>query len=329
MAEYTIQYTQLKNYLKSLRKEYNTVIIEDGIFYYRFGKLNLDNSYFNPEYRPTREKNLLHAFGKREAPKASDVRDALLASRSIPFTGIEKTFNLLKIYMEVTERGPLSLGIDTNIILNGLINILRERIKDSEWKGSLTVAIPTVVYQEVNRLLLEKYPNRITAPVKKRGFIEGLHSKMGRLAIVGLGNIQKLRQEVQVEMVGKPLAPQAFLSESGGKYYNDFIVREQIRDYARKSGKPTIHISADRDSVIMARAEGLPTILVELPTPPENEIKVVKTSDFLYSLALIRGIIELKDKDGKKILELRTIWHGKRDYQYFEHYVQVVTSEEM
>ncbi|MGQ4832299.1 MAG: hypothetical protein ACP6IS_00210 [Candidatus Asgardarchaeia archaeon] len=328
MGEDTIQYLQLKKILEDISKKHSKIILEDGVFYFRFGKLDLKTDTFIPEYRPTRDEKLLNIFGKREAPKASDVRDALLASRAISFTGIEKLFKLLEVYMEVTDKGPLSLGIDTNIILNGLINIIREKVRMSEWKGSLTVAIPTVVYQEVNRLLLEKYPNRITAPIKRRNLIEGLHSKMGRLAIVGLGNIQKLRQEIQVEMVGKPLSPHTFLSESGGKYYNDFIVREQIRDYAKESGKPTLHISADRDSAIMARAEGLPTILIELPLYPVDPVKVKYTSDFLYSLSLIRGILELKDEEsGKKVLELRSIWPGKRDYQFFEHYVQVITYE--
>lgn len=323
-----IQYKEITNYFSKFLKRQEEVILEDGIFYYQFGILDLKNQELVPNYVSLRDNSLLHAIGRRESPSPNDIRDSLLASKCLPFKGLEKLFKFIDLYMEVTERAPLALGVDTNVILNGLINLIREKVRGSEWKGSLEIAIPTVVLQEVNRLLLEKYPDKINAPLKRKDIIKRLPSKMSRLAIIGIGNIQKLRSQVQVEMIGRPLSPNVFLSSSAGRYFNDFVVREQIRDFARKTGKPTIHISADRDSVNMARAEGLPSILIELPPYPKRKIAIGSISDFLYSLALLRGIIEIRDKNQNLLAEIRTIWHGKHDHQFFEHIIQLHVMKE-
>ena len=312
----------LNSLFTSISKKHEVVYIDDGLLPYRFCELNLASKTTKSIGKPLGKTYMLDDFGKREMPSLSDYRDALLISESIFAQGINRLFELIELYMDITSKAPLALGFDTNVVLNGITNVIREKIKKSLWKGSIVIVIPTIVYQEVNRLFLEEYPSHIPKSKKDLYWLAGLPRKMGRIAILGLGNIRKLREEVQVVMTGEPISPNVFLSSTAGKYFNDFMVREQIREYARKTGIPTLHLSADRDSITMARAEGTPSVLIELPPIPKNEIHV-NIADFVYTLAILRGVLEIRSSDSKKILEIKTIWHGKKEADYFNHIIEV------
>ena len=313
---------------KAISEKHKLVYVDDGLLPYRFCELNLIDNTTKSIGKPLRRTYVLNDFGKREMPTLSDYRDALLISESISAPGINRLFEFIELYMDLTARAPLALGFDTNVVLNGITNVIRERIKKSTWKGSIVIVIPTIVYQEVNRLFLEEYPSHLPKSKKELYWISGLPRKMGRIAILGLGNIRKLREEVQVVMTGEPISPNVFLSSTAGRYFNDFMVREQIREYARKTGNPTIHLSADRDSITMARAEGTPSVLVELPPIPKEKIHV-NMADFVYTLAILRGVLEIRNSNDKKIMEIKTIWHGKKEADYFNHIIEVTLEEDI
>ena len=326
MKTFRESFKVLMRLFKAISEKYELAYVDDGLMPYRFCELNLADSTTKSIGKPLVKPSMLNDFGKREMPTLSDYRDALLISESLPAPGINRLFEFIELYMDLTARAPLALGFDTNVILNGIANVIRERIRKSTWKGSIVLVIPTIVYQEVNRLFLEEYPPHLPKSKKELSWISGLPRKMGRIAILGLGNIRKLREEVQVVMTGEPISPNVFLSSSAGRYFNDFMVREQIREYARKTGVPTIHLSADRDSITMARAEGTPSMLIELPPIPKEKI-YVNITDFVYTLAILRGILEIRSSNNEKIMEIKTIWHGKKEADYFNHIIEVTTNK--
>ena len=315
----------LSRLFRKIDEKHDTVYIDDGLLPYRFCELNLKKNTTRAIGKPLAKSYILDEFGKREAPSLSDYRDALLISESITAPGINSLFKLIELYMNVTSNAPFALGFDTNVVLNGITNVIREKIKRSVWKGSIVVVIPTIVYQEVNRLFVEEYPSHLPKSKKEFYWVAGLPRKMGRIAILGLGNIRKLREEVQVVMAGEPISPNVFLSSTAGKYFNDFMVREQIREYARKTGIPTLHLSADRDSITMARAEGTPSVLIELPSVPREEVRV-NIADFIYTLAILRGVLDVRDSSDELVMSIKTIWHGKKEAEYFNHLIEISIS---
>lgn len=320
-----VHFSKIKDFLIDKFGSDFTFYVDDGIYSYRYGILDLKKETFLaindplPNFNPQK-------IARNEMPSIRDIRDSLLVSQSIKFGGIEKLIHFIDYYMELTAGAPLALGLDTNIVLNGVLNPFRETVEKMIWKGSLIIVVPIIAYQEINRLYLETY-SRNEARLLKHRNIEGLPKKIARLSVAGLMNLTKLREVLQVRKFGEPVAPNVFTSSEAGRYFNDFIVREQIREYARDTGIPTLHVSADKDSVMMGRAEGTPSILIEIPHISESEYRI-NLNDFIYSLAILRGIISFtsvnstKSESSNKII-IHTIWKDKKRDDWFKNIVQI------
>ncbi|RLI66288.1 MAG: hypothetical protein DRO67_01360 [Candidatus Asgardarchaeum californiense] len=319
MSDTIVHFRELNKILENVFKK-EKVLVSDYLFHYQYGVIDLESNTF---YLDIHEHIDLDSFkvSRHEYPSIYDVRDALLISQSIEFGGLKKLIDFISIYMDITEGAPLALGLDTNIVLNGLLNPFREIVEKTTWKGSLLVVVPSIVYQEINRLYLEEY-SRTEARRLGNKDIEGLQKKIARLSIAGLMNLTKLREVVQVKKFGAPVSPTDFTSSEAGKYFNDFMVREQIRQYAQNTGTPTLHISADKDSVMMARAEGTPSVLIEIPKLTKKEY-LINLDDFIYSLAILRGMVLIKSENNKNFVLIKTIWPDKSREDWFSNLIKL------
>lgn len=274
------------------------------------------------------------SFSPDELPSFSDLRNCLLSSGFLDYKNeveiTQKLADLKEEAMNPNKRPrPVFVAVDTNILYDRFLS--RHLPLVDEGTGRIVEAkdfryvLSEIVQIELDSKITHKY---------SRDEIQGMssivsHPEMLREFSNASGRRERIAKLAFNEMsylIGELRALRIKGTATKGKERNDIEIAQSYKGWARSGDYDVFLLTADEDMVNHARTSELMTLQLELPfeVPEHARIDPWRTSDLIYDLAVVFGVISL-DNEGVTVFGE---WGGKSSTDYITEKVKAQFQDE-
>ena len=319
---YVISEKRLAGFLDYLRNETesNKVSIYSSLHSLKIGEIIFNRKILFRKNISKMEKN------KKLVKEEDDIKTEI--NTFLWLNSVEKIKNIISDKVEnkireIRERLDMIpyIGIDTNIIYNGFIEEIIDRIEKNDlWRG-VNIIVPKIVLQELFEHFSRRYSSRRYKEENIRLGIINFPKYNSRIARYGLSLILKGIKEGYCKVTGK-----IYRLEGGSKeYLSDLIIMEQIEEYCRMNLTPIIFLTGDFAlSMISPFSQ---TIYIPKRIEEDiNEFDIVDSIRFLKSLLICFGLVILTAEDVPYVLSYS--WKGITLEDYYNSRISIAIPKE-
>jgi hypothetical protein len=286
------------------------------------------------DWTRTGKKPSDRSFSPDDLPSFSDLRNCLLSSGFLDYKNeAEISKQLADLRDEALNPNkrprPVFVAVDTNILYDRFLSRHLPIVDESSGRTveakDFRYVLSEIVQMEIDSKITHKYSRDeiqglmsiLDHPELLREFSNG-SGRRERIAKLAVNEMDYLQTELRALRIKG--------TATRGKEMNDIEIAQSYKAWARGGDYEVFLLTADEDMVSHARTSELMTLQLELPfaVPEHARIDPWRTSDLLYDLALVFGVVSL---DNENIIIFGE-WAGKSSSDYIKENVKVRFSSE-
>ncbi len=281
--------------------------------------LNLENFRVHDivgmkEMDSIRKKYARGEFLRRDLPDYYDLIDSFLSAALLDFENQEEINEEFKILRESIRNKkvfikPLFLGIDTNVAYYRLVS--RRIGRKFEY------VISQIVVDEIDARIHTKYTGRMLYHFEELPYHHLIHEfangsvKESRKAKNAMNELYYLFDVLDALRTGE-------ITETKDKEIRDREIAKQYREFGDNFDGEVVLLTADKDMVFHAQAQGLSSIYYKLPHKLDvNKVDPLKVPSLFYDLTLNFGMLKLNNTI------LLGEWRGKEADDYMNERIKI------
>ncbi len=307
-------------YLHGIRE----ISVEYPLYSLQLFTLNLQNfaieNIVSPsEIESTKRKYAKNEFLKRDLPDYYDILDSFLSSGIIDFDNRESIEEDLKLIRESIKDKtvyikPVFLGIDTNM---AYYRVVSRRLME-EFK----YVVSQIVVDEVDARIHTKYSGKMLYYFDDMPYHNILHEfangsvKESRKAKNAMNEIYYLFNTLDAFRTGES-------TYTKDKEVRDREIALQYRNFADEVNGEVVILTADKDMIFHAQAQGISSIYYKLPHRIEvDTIDPARIPLLFYDLITSLGMVKINNTI------ILSEWRGKEVDDYLKERLKVYNVEE-
>lgn len=303
--------------LKEVRVEYPPFQIP--LFTLNFENFKVENMVNPSEMDAVRRKYAKGEFLRRDLPDYYDLLDSFLSSDIVDFENeyeIKEEFKILresmrnkKVYIK-----PVFIGIDTNIAYYRVVS--RRLGREFEY------VISQIVVDEVDARIHTKYTGKMLYHFESLPYHSIMHEfangsvKESRKAKNAMNEIYYLFDVLDALRTGES-------TDTRDKEIRDREIAKQYEEFAENFHGEVVLITADKDMIFHAQAQGLSSIYYKLPHRISvDKVDPLKLPDLFYDLITNFGFVKVNDTI------ILAEWRGKEVDDYMNERLKIYNVDE-
>ncbi|AGB04924.1 hypothetical protein AciM339_1054 [Aciduliprofundum sp. MAR08-339] len=266
-----------------------------------------------------RKKYAKGEFLRRDLPDYYDLLDSFLSSAIVDFENEDEIREEFKILRESMKNKkvyirPVFIGIDTNIAYYRVVS--RRLGKEFEY------VISQIVVDEVDARIHTKYTGKMLYHFESLPYHSILHEfangsvKESRKAKNAMNEIYYLFDVLDALRTGES-------TDTRDKEIRDREIAKQYGEFAENFHGEVVLITADKDMVFHAQAQGLSSIYYKLPHRLDvDTVDPLKISNLFYDMITNFGILKINDT------VILAEWRGKEVDDYMNERMKIYNVDE-